>query len=67
MMHMAGEPPRHGGAYDFGASDLFARGFAPGRAQFFAEGYARTPPSDLLFLQRSSSAPSCFPPVCTRG
>ena len=67
MMHMAGEPPRHGGAYDFGASDLFARGFAPGRAQFFAEGYARTPPSDLLFLQRSSSAPSRFPPVCMRG
>jgi len=54
MMRMAGEPLRHGGAYDFGASDLFARGFAPGRAQFFAEGYARTPPSDPLFLQRSS-------------
>lgn len=23
-----------------------------GRAQFFGEGYARTPPPDLLFLQR---------------
>ena len=37
---------------DFGASSLFARSFAQGRAQFFAEGYARTPPPDLLFLQR---------------
>ena len=35
-----------------GASDLFARGFAQGRAQFFGEGCARTPPPDLLFLQR---------------
>jgi hypothetical protein len=52
MMRMAGEPLRHPGAYDFGASDLFARSFEQGRAQFLGEGYARTPPPDLLFLQR---------------
>jgi predicted unusual protein kinase regulating ubiquinone biosynthesis (AarF/ABC1/UbiB family) len=52
MMLMAGEPLRHDGPYDFGASDLFSRVFAQGRAQFFGEGYARTPPPDLLFLQR---------------
>jgi len=52
MMHMAGEPLRHAGAYDFGASDLFARSVERGRAQFFGDGYARTPPPDLLFLQR---------------
>ena len=52
MMRMAGEPLRHQGAYDFGGSDLFSRTFTQGRAQFFAEGYARTPPADLLFLQR---------------
>ena len=52
MMRMAGEPLRQAGAYDFGASDLFARGFEQGRAQFFGDGYARTPPPDLLFLQR---------------
>jgi predicted unusual protein kinase regulating ubiquinone biosynthesis (AarF/ABC1/UbiB family) len=52
MMQMAGEPLRQAGAYDFGASDLFARGFAQGQAQFFGEGYARTPPPDLMVLQR---------------
>jgi len=52
MMRMAGEPLRHAGAYDFGGSDLFSRAFSQGRAQFFAEGFARTPPADLLFLQR---------------
>jgi predicted unusual protein kinase regulating ubiquinone biosynthesis (AarF/ABC1/UbiB family) len=52
MMQMAGEPLRHSGPYDFGASDLLARGFAQGQAQYFDAGYARTPPADLLFLQR---------------
>ena len=52
MMRMAGEPLRHVGVYDFGASDLFARSFEQGRAQFFGEGFARAPPPDLLFLQR---------------
>ena len=52
MMRLAGEPLRQAGAYDFGASDLTARGFEQGRAQFFGGGYARTPPPDLLFLQR---------------
>jgi predicted unusual protein kinase regulating ubiquinone biosynthesis (AarF/ABC1/UbiB family) len=52
MLLTAGEPLQQRGPYDFGASDLFARSFAQGRAQFFGEGYARTPPPDLLFLQR---------------
>ena len=52
LMRLAGEPLRHAGAYDFGASTLFARGFEQGRKQFFGAGYARTPPPDLLFLQR---------------
>jgi aarF domain-containing kinase len=52
LMLLAGEPLRHAGTYDFGASDLFARGFERGQAQFFGAGYARTPPPDLIFLQR---------------
>jgi predicted unusual protein kinase regulating ubiquinone biosynthesis (AarF/ABC1/UbiB family) len=52
MMLTAGEPLQQRGPYDFGASDLFARTFAQGRAQFYGEGYARTPPPDMLFLQR---------------
>jgi predicted unusual protein kinase regulating ubiquinone biosynthesis (AarF/ABC1/UbiB family) len=63
MMRTAGEPLRHAGAYDFGASDLFARSFAQGRAQFFGEGYARTPPPDLLFLQRKFAGTFM---ICTR-
>jgi len=42
VMRMADEPLRHDGACSFGASDLFTRSFAQGRAQFFGEGYART-------------------------
>lgn len=52
MMLMAGEPLRHNGPYDFGASSLFKRGFEQGQAQFFGEGFAQTPPPDMLFLQR---------------
>lgn len=63
MMRMAGEPLRHDGAYDFGASDLFSRSFMQGRAQFFGEGYARTPPPDLLFLQRKFAGTFM---LCTR-
>jgi predicted unusual protein kinase regulating ubiquinone biosynthesis (AarF/ABC1/UbiB family) len=63
MMRMAGEPLRHAGAFDFGASDLFARGFEQGRAQFFGQGYARSPPPDLLFLQRKFAGTFM---LCTR-
>lgn len=52
MMLMAGEPLRHRGPFDFGGSDLFLRGYERGRAQFFSEGFSRTPPPDLIFLQR---------------
>ena len=52
LMRLAGEPLRQAGAYDFGASTLVARSVDQGREQFFGAGYARTPPPDLLFLQR---------------
>ena len=52
MMRLAGEPLRHRGPYDFASSELFARVFQSGQAQFFNEGFARTPPADLMFLQR---------------
>lgn len=52
MLLAAGEPLRHAGPYDFEKSDLFNRLFTQGRAQFFGDGFARTPPPDLLFLQR---------------
>ena len=52
IMQLASEPLRHAGPYDFAASDLFKRSFAQGRAQFFGAGFARTPPPDILFLQR---------------
>ena len=52
MMLLAGEPLRHVGLYDFGASTLFSRSFAQGKAQFFDAGFGSTPPADLLFLQR---------------
>ena len=52
MMLAAGEPLRHAGRYDFERSDLFGRLFSQGKAQFFGDGFARTPPPDLLFLQR---------------
>lgn len=63
MMRTAGEPLRHPGAYDFGTSDLFARAFDQGRAQFFGAGYARTPPPDLVFLQRKFAGTFL---LCTR-
>ena len=52
MLQLAGEPFRHRGAYDFAASGLSKRAFERGRAQFFGEGFARTPPADLVFVQR---------------
>ncbi len=52
MLLAAGEPLRHTGPYDFEKSDLFNRLFTQGRAQFFGDGFACTPPPDLLFLQR---------------
>lgn len=63
LMRLAGEPLRHVGAYDFGVSTLFSRSFEQGRAQFFGEGYARTPPPDLLFLQRKFAGTFM---LCTR-
>lgn len=52
LMQLAGAPLRHPGLYDFGTSDLVIRLFDQGRVQFFGAGYARTPPPDLMFLQR---------------
>ncbi|GCL61950.1 ABC1 kinase family protein [Pseudaquabacterium pictum] len=52
MLMAAGEPLRQAGPYDFGASDLFRRMVDQGQAQFFDQGFSRTPPADLLLLQR---------------
>ena len=52
LMRAASEPLRHAGPYDFGASTLMTRVFDQGKAQYLGEGFARTPPPDLLFLQR---------------
>ena len=52
LMRMAAEPLRHQGVYDFGTSTLLARSFEQGREQYFGAGYTRTPPPDLLFIQR---------------
>ena len=52
LIRLAGEPLRHAGPYDFGASTLVARSVEQGREQYFGAGYSRTPPPDLLFLQR---------------
>jgi len=62
-MLLAGEPLRHRGPYDFGGSDLFSRAFDSGRAQFFGDGYSRTPPADLIFLQRKFAGTFM---LCTR-
>jgi aarF domain-containing kinase len=63
LMRLGGEPLRHVGPYDFGVSTLFARSFEQGRAQFLGAGYARTPPPDLLFLQRKFAGTFM---LCTR-
>jgi len=63
LMLLAGEPLRHRGPYDFGGSDLFSRAFDSGRAQFFGDGYSRTPPADLIFLQRKFAGTFM---LCTR-
>lgn len=63
LMRLAGEPLRHQGLYDFGVSTLFARSFEQGRDQFFGAGYTRTPPPDLIFLQRKFAGTFM---LCTR-
>jgi predicted unusual protein kinase regulating ubiquinone biosynthesis (AarF/ABC1/UbiB family) len=53
LMHLSGEPLRHVGPYDFGRSSLVGTVFDHGRAQVMeGSGFARTPPPDLIFLQR---------------
>lgn len=52
LMRLAAEPLRSSEPYDFGRTNLLTRSFEQGRDQFFSTGYARTPPADLLLLQR---------------
>ena len=52
LLEAGAEPLRHRGPYDFARTDLVARVFRQGRSQFFGEGFARTPPPDLVFLYR---------------
>jgi predicted unusual protein kinase regulating ubiquinone biosynthesis (AarF/ABC1/UbiB family) len=52
LIMLIGEPLRHEGPYDFAESGLFGRSFERGRSQYFGNGFSRTPPPDLLLLQR---------------
>ena len=53
LMLLSGEPLRHVGPYDFAASRLVRDVFEQGRAHMLGgPGFARAPPTDLLFLQR---------------
>lgn len=52
MLMLAGEPMRHAGAYDFGASDLVARVLQRGQALMRRGRGAAAPPADMLYLQR---------------
>lgn len=49
---MSGEPLRHPGPYDFGASDLFARVYVRGRDLFFQDAFGKRPDPSTLFLHR---------------
>ncbi len=53
LMRLSGEPLRQVGDYDFGRSTLVGTVFQQGQAQVMqGGGFARTPPADLIFLQR---------------
>ncbi|WP_295384485.1 AarF/ABC1/UbiB kinase family protein [uncultured Thiodictyon sp.] len=52
LIALTGEPLRHTGAYDFGASDLFERVYVRGRDLFFDEAFGRTPDPATFFLHR---------------
>jgi predicted unusual protein kinase regulating ubiquinone biosynthesis (AarF/ABC1/UbiB family) len=52
LVELATEPFRARGAYDFGASDLPARARDQMTRLAFHHGFLRTPPPEILFVQR---------------
>jgi hypothetical protein len=52
LIMYSSEPLRHGGAYDFGQSDLFGRVYTRGRDQYLDNGFDSAPPADVMLLQR---------------
>ncbi len=52
LIALTGEPLRHSGLYDFGASDLFERIFVGGRALFYEDAFGRKPEPATFFLHR---------------
>lgn len=52
LLRLAGEPLRRRGRYDFGASDLFERVYARGRALFYSGAFSSVPAPETLFLHR---------------
>jgi predicted unusual protein kinase regulating ubiquinone biosynthesis (AarF/ABC1/UbiB family) len=52
LILLSGEPLRHPGPYDFGASDLFERVYVRGRDLFFQDAFGKRPDPSTLFLHR---------------
>ena len=52
LILLVGEPLRHDGPYDFGASDLAGRARAAGFDLAFRQGFLRAPPPETIFLHR---------------
>ena len=52
LILLLGEPLRHEGAYDFGASSLATRARAAGFDLAFRRGFLRAPPPETIFLHR---------------
>jgi len=52
LIALTGEPLRHSGPYDFGASDLFERIYVGGRDLFFQDAFGRAPDPATFFLHR---------------
>ena len=52
LILLVGEPLRHEGVYDFGASGLAARARDAGFDLAFRRGFLRAPPAETIFLHR---------------
>jgi predicted unusual protein kinase regulating ubiquinone biosynthesis (AarF/ABC1/UbiB family) len=52
LIALTGEPLRHTGLYDFGASDLFERLYVGGRDLYFEDAFGQTPDPATFALHR---------------
>jgi predicted unusual protein kinase regulating ubiquinone biosynthesis (AarF/ABC1/UbiB family) len=52
LIALTGEPLRHRGLYDFGASDLFERLYVGGRDLYFEDAFGQTPDPATFALHR---------------